>query len=61
MNYITAIVQPDFNVLPLIEKHFRERYADQRWLIYDVRRKYGLYYDLQTVDGSTDKLRRKHS
>ena len=45
-----AIIQPDFNVLPLIEKHFRERYADQRWLIYDVRRKYGLYYSLQTVE-----------
>ena len=45
-----AVVQPDFNVLPLIEKHFSERYADQRWLIYDVRRKYGLYYDLQTVE-----------
>ena len=38
-----AIVQPDFNVLPLIISHFKERYADQRWLIYDVRRKYGLY------------------
>jgi probable DNA metabolism protein len=44
-----AIVQPDFNVLPLIASHFKERYADQRWLIYDVRRKYGLYYDWETV------------
>ena len=44
-----AIVQPDFNVLPLIANHFKERYADQYWLIYDVRRKYGLYYDLETV------------
>ena len=45
-----AIIQPDFNVLPLISKHFSDRYADQRWLIYDVRRKYGLYYNLETVD-----------
>lgn len=45
-----AIVQPDFNVLPLIQKHFRERYADQRWLIYDGRRKYGIYYDLNDVN-----------
>jgi probable DNA metabolism protein len=45
-----AIVQPDFNVLPLISKHFKDRYADQCWLIYDVRRKYGLYYDLKTVE-----------
>src|SRR5215213_3603788 len=33
-----AICQPDFNVLPLIEKHFKSRYADQRWLIYDSKR-----------------------
>ena len=45
-----AIIQPDYNVLPLISKHFEERYADQRWLIYDISRKYGLYYDLQKVE-----------
>lgn len=44
-----AIVQPDYNVLPLIISHFKNRYADQRWLIYDVSRKYGIYYDLQRV------------
>ena len=45
-----ATVEPDFNVLPLIRKHFADRYADQRWLIYDKKRKYGLYYDLYKVD-----------
>jgi probable DNA metabolism protein len=45
-----SIIQPDFNVLPLICKHFKDRYADQRWLIYDSRRKYGLFYDLQRVE-----------
>jgi probable DNA metabolism protein len=44
-----AIIDPDFNVLPLVAKHFGTRYADQRWMIYDVRRRYGMYYDLQTV------------
>lgn len=44
-----SIVQPDFNVLPLISTHFEKRYADQRWLIYDTLRKYGIYYDLNTV------------
>ncbi|MFN2439628.1 MAG: TIGR03915 family putative DNA repair protein, partial [Chitinophagaceae bacterium] len=44
-----AIIQPDYNVLPLIADHFEKRYADQRWLIYDSRRKYGLYYDLEGV------------
>lgn len=45
-----AIIQPDYNVLPLISKHFKERYADQRWLIYDALRKYGLYYDGEKVE-----------
>jgi probable DNA metabolism protein len=45
-----AICQPDYNVLPLIEKHFKDRYADQRWLIYDQTRKYGIYYDLEKVE-----------
>lgn len=45
-----AIVDPDFNVLPLLIKHFKARYADQRWLIYDSRRHYGIYYDLYSVE-----------
>lgn len=42
-----STISPDFNVLPLIEKHFSKRYADQLWCIYDVSRNYGIYYDLQ--------------
>ena len=37
-------------MLPLIAAHFTKRYADQRWLIYDRRRHYGLYYDLTRTD-----------
>lgn len=44
-----ALIEPDYNVLPLILPHFKNRYADQRWLIYDIRRKYGLYYNLSEV------------
>lgn len=44
-----ALIEPDFNVLPLISDHFKKRYADQLWLIYDAKRKYGLYYDLDSV------------
>lgn len=43
-------IDPDFNVLPLIVKHFKDRYADQQWMIYDLNRKYGLYYNLTTVE-----------
>lgn len=44
-----ATVEPDFDVLPLISNHFKNRYADQKWLIFDVKRHYGIYYDLNQV------------
>ncbi|TXD48900.1 TIGR03915 family putative DNA repair protein [Polaribacter sp. IC073] len=44
-----ANIEPDFNVLPLISKHFRSRYADQKWVIYDTKRAYALFYDLKKV------------
>ena len=40
-----ARVEPDFNVLPIIGEHFRQRYQDQHWAIYDLVRGYGIYYD----------------
>ncbi|QLG47007.1 TIGR03915 family putative DNA repair protein [Costertonia aggregata] len=45
-----ANIEPDFDVLPLISKHFKSRYADQQWIIYDVKRKYGLFYNLHQVE-----------
>jgi probable DNA metabolism protein len=49
-NVFYAAIEPDFNVLPLLIKHFKSRYADQKWIIYDMKRKYGIYYDLHNVD-----------
>jgi len=49
-NIYYAAIEPDFNVLPMLIKHFKSRYADQKWLIYDIRRKYGIYYDLHDVE-----------
>ncbi len=48
-----ATITPDFNVLPLIIGHFKDRYADQKWMIYDLKRDYGIYYDLDTVSTIT--------
>jgi probable DNA metabolism protein len=45
-----AAIEPDFNVLPLLIKHFKSRYADQKWIIYDTKRQYGLYYDLHDTE-----------
>jgi probable DNA metabolism protein len=44
-----AVIEPDFNVLPLITSFFKNRYTDQEWLIYDVKRKYGLLYNKQSI------------
>ena len=44
-----ALVNPDFNVLPLLGPHFRERYPAFRWLIYDTKRQYGLYHKDHTT------------
>ena len=48
-----APVSPKYNALPLAIAHFKDRFADQKWLIYDVRRRYGYYYDCKTVDEVT--------
>jgi probable DNA metabolism protein len=49
----TCMIEPDFNVLPLITDFFKNRYADQSWLIYDLKRKYGMYYNKTTVQEVT--------
>lgn len=46
---IFAAVEPQFNALPLAVEHFKDRFADQPWLIYDVKRQYGYYYDLKEM------------
>lgn len=44
-----AAYEPQYNALPLVIEHFKDRFADQKWLLYDMKRRYGYYYDLQTV------------
>ncbi len=44
-----AVVEPDFNVLPLVSDFCKNRYTDQPWLIYDAKRKYGLLYNKVAV------------
>lgn len=50
-----ALIEPDYDVLPLITDYFRERY-DEPWVIYDIRRAYGVHFDGEilrevTLDG----------
>lgn len=52
-----ASYSPKYNVLPLTIHHFNDRFADQKWIIYDLKRNYGFYYDLNdTVRVTFDKL-----
>ena len=44
-----APVAPRHNALPLVVNHFRNRFADQKWIIYDMLRDYGYGYDLSQV------------
>lgn len=40
---------PQYDVLPLCLPHFQDRFADQVWIVYDLKRNYGFLYDLKTV------------
>lgn len=41
-----APIEPKYNALPFSVDFFKDRFADQKWLIYDTKRHYGFYYDL---------------
>lgn len=42
-----AAIAPKYNALPFSIDFFKDRFADQKWLIYDTKRHYGFYYDLK--------------
>lgn len=46
--YVAAI-DPDHQILGLLVPHFQSRFPDVNWLIYDMKRKIGVFYDQQTV------------
>jgi probable DNA metabolism protein len=43
-------IEPRYDVLPLVLGHFRSRFADQQWLLYDLKRNYGAWYNQKTVE-----------
>ena len=52
-----APIEPLYNVLPLVIDFFEDRFADQQWIVYDIKRRYGFYYDLnKTVEITFDNL-----
>lgn len=55
-----APFEPMYNALPLTISHFKDRFADQKWLIYDIKRQYGYYYDLKEVTEVTFEGKAQH-
>ena len=52
-----APIEPLYNVLPLVIDFFEDRFADQQWIVYDIKRRYGFYYDLnKTVEVTFDNF-----
>ncbi len=39
-----SMIEPDYDVLPLIAPHFSDRFSEECWLIFDRRRNYGYYH-----------------
>ncbi|WP_298433951.1 TIGR03915 family putative DNA repair protein [Geobacter sp.] len=40
-----ATIEPDHRIVPLIAPHFAARFADQRWIIHDLRRAVAALFD----------------
>jgi probable DNA metabolism protein len=40
-----GLMEPIYNVMPMAVAHFVDRFADQKFILYDKRRGFGYYYD----------------
>ena len=40
-----AAIEPTYNVSELIANHFKERLANEKWIIHDVKRKFAIAYE----------------
>ncbi|MBU3175132.1 TIGR03915 family putative DNA repair protein [Clostridium estertheticum] len=40
-----AAIEPTYNISELIANHFKERLANEKWVIHDVKRKLGIVYE----------------
>lgn len=42
--------EPKYDVIPMIVNHYQKRFTDQKWLIYDLKRNYGILYNKDKVE-----------
>jgi len=40
-----AAIEPDFNILELIGNHFKARLSNEKWVIHDLKRHIGIFYE----------------
>jgi len=40
-----AEIEPKYDIVTLLTEHFRNRFVNERWAVYDSKRNYGVYYD----------------
>ncbi len=54
-------IEPRYDVIPLVIGHFQKRFADQKWLLYDLKRNYGVYYGIEKVEEVVISRKNFHS
>jgi probable DNA metabolism protein len=42
-------IEPRYDVIPLVINHFKNRFTDQKWLLYDLKRNYGILHDKENI------------
>ncbi len=42
-------IEPRYDVIPLVINHFKKRFAGQKWLLYDLKRNYGILFEKENV------------
>jgi probable DNA metabolism protein len=52
-NIYFAAISPDYDVMPIVMQHFRNRFANQQWIVYDLKRDYGFYYNIHGIEEVT--------
>lgn len=51
-------IEPKYDIVTLLTSHFRSRFANERWAIYDSKRNYGIYYDgVEVVEVSVPNVK----
>lgn len=45
-----ATLAPEYDLLPLVAKHFRSRWPQRSWMIYDLKRGYGLFCEQTAME-----------